>query len=237
MNDIRTIDSRIKLTLLPVIGFISFFISDTILLFVILLFSFLLYIYSGIYKKALLFLVFFSLLLGLECGMAKISDYNFVFALYMMIYFLSRMILITMFGAYITRTTKICEMIEALNWMKIPRSISIPFSVLLRFAPTMRYEIKALKENMRIRGVIKSKVFILLHPIRYVEYKLVPLLMRMIKVSDELSASALIRGLDSEDRRVTIVELKFKLIDLIVIVIGIFAIVGVVIVQKTNLGG
>ncbi|HEL0228405.1 TPA: energy-coupling factor transporter transmembrane protein EcfT [Streptococcus equi subsp. zooepidemicus] len=237
MNDVRTIDPRIKLTLLPVIGFISFFISDTILLFVILLFSFLLYIYSGIYKKAFSFLVFFSLLLGLEYGMAKISDYNFVFALYMMIYFLSRMTLIAMFGAYITRTTKISEMIEALNRMKIPRSISIPFSVLLRFAPTMRHEVKALKENMRIRGVIKNKFFILLHPIRYVEYTLVPLLMRMMKVSDELSASALIRGLDSEERRVTIIELKFKLMDLITIVIGFLAIVSVVIVQKTNLGG
>ena len=140
-------------------------------------------------------------------------------------------------GTYITRTTKISEMIEALNRMKIPRSISIPFSVLLRFAPTMRHEVKALKENMRIRGVIKSKFFILLHPIKYVEYTLVPLLMRMIKVSDELSASALIRGLDSEERRVTIVELKFKLMDLIAIAIGILAIVSVVIVQKINLGG
>ena len=76
------------------------------------------------------------------------------------------MTLIAMFGAYITRTTKISEMIEALNRIKIPRSISIPFSVLLRFAPTMRHEVKALKENMRIRGVIKSNFFILLHPIR-----------------------------------------------------------------------
>lgn len=70
------------------------------------------------------------------------------FALYMMIYFLSRMTLIAMFGAYITRTTKISEMIEALNRMKIPRSISIPFSVLLRFATLpLRHEIKALERK------------------------------------------------------------------------------------------
>ncbi len=237
MNDVRTIDPRIKLTLIPIIGFISFFISDTILLFVILLFSFLLYIYSGLYKKAVAFLVFFSLLLGLEYGMAKISDYNFVFAIYMVIFFLSRMTLIAMFGTYITKTTTISEMIEALNKMKIPRSISVSFSVLLRFAPTMRYEIKALKENMRMRGVIKSNLFIILHPIKYSTYTLIPLLMRMIKVSDELSASALIRGLDSEEKRVTIVDLKFKLIDLITIAIGLFAIVSVVILQKTYVGG
>lgn len=58
--------------------------------------------------------------------------------------------------------------------------------------------------------------------------------MRMIKGFDELSASALIRGLDSEERRVTIVELKFKLMDLIAIAIGILGIVSVVIVQKIN---
>lgn len=232
MNDVRTIDPRIKLTLLPVIGFISFFISDTILLFVILLFSFLLYIYSGIYKKAFSFLIFFSLLLGLEYGMAKISDYNFVFALYMMIYFLSRMTLIAMFGAYITRTTQISEMIEALNRMKIPRSISIPFSVLLRFAPTMRHEVKALKENMKIRGVIKSEFFILLHPIKYVEYTLVPLLMRMIKVSDELSASALIRGLDSDEKRITLTELRFRKADLLIGLLGALMIILVIVIQK-----
>ena len=232
MNSARTIDPRIKLTLLPIIGFVSFFISDTILLFVILSFSFLLYIYSRIYKKAFYFLAFFSLLLGLEYGMVKISDYDLVFALYMMIFFLSRMTLIAMFGAYITRTTKISEMIEALNRMKVPRSISIPFSVLLRFAPTMGYELKALRENMRIRGVIKNKFFVLRNTIKYAACMLVPLLMRMIKVSDELSASALIRGLDSGDNRVTIVELRFKVMDLIAMIIGIFAVISVVVIQR-----
>lgn len=232
MNSARTIDPRIKLTLLPIIGFVSFFISDTILLFVILSFSFLLYIYSRIYKKAFYFLAFFSLLLSLEYGMVKIRDYNLVFALYMMIFFLSRMTLIAMFGAYITRTTNISEMIEALNRMKVPRSISIPFSVLLRFAPTMGYELKALRENMRIRGVIKNKFFVLRNPIKYAAYTLVPLLMRMIKVSDELSASALIRGLDSGDNRVTIVELRFKVMDLIAMIIGIFAVISVVVIQR-----
>lgn len=231
MNDVITIDPRIKLTLLPVIGFVSFFISDTMLLFIPLSFSFLLYLYSGMHKMACAFLVFFLLLSGLESRMAGLSDYSFAFAGYMMIYFLSRMTLIAMVGAYMTRTTKISEIIEALTRMKVPRSISIPFSVLLRFAPTMRYEMKALRENMKMRGVIKRESFMLLHPMKYVEYMLVPLLMRMIRVSDELSASALIRGLDSEARRVTIVELRFKARDGVTAAGGIFAIVSAVVLQ------
>lgn len=38
--DRKTVDPRIKLTLLPIVGFTSFFISDTILLFGLILFAF-----------------------------------------------------------------------------------------------------------------------------------------------------------------------------------------------------
>lgn len=40
MADRKTIDPRIKLTLLPIVGFTSFFISDTILLFFLIVFAF-----------------------------------------------------------------------------------------------------------------------------------------------------------------------------------------------------
>lgn len=223
MIDRKTVDPRIKLTLLPIVGFTSFFISDTILLFGLIAFAFFLYVFSSMWKRALRFILFFVLLYCIELGLGKFPEASIVFAIYMFIYFASRMTLIAMFGGYITKTTSVSEMLEGLNRMKVPRSIGIPFSVLHRFVPTIKIEFKALKENIRIRGVIKNKFFILLHPIRYVEYTLVPLLMRMMKVSDELSASALIRGLDSEERRVTIVELKFKLMDLITIVIGFLA--------------
>ena len=186
MSDRKTIDPRIKLTLLPIASFTSFFISDTILLFGLIVFAFFLYVYSGMGKRALRFILFFLLLYCIELGLEKFCKASFVFAIYMFIYFASRMTLIAMFGGYITKTTSVSEMLEALNRMKIPRSIGIPFSVLLRFVPTIKIELKALKENMKIRGIVRNRFFPLLHPIKYMEYTLVPLLMRMIKISDEL---------------------------------------------------
>ncbi len=124
------------------------------------------------------------------------------------------------------------EMLEALNRMKVPRSIGIPFSVLLRFVPTIKIELKALKENMKIRGIVTSRFFPLLHPIKYIEYTLVPLLMRMIKISDELSASALIRGLDSDEKRVTLTELRFRKTDLMIGLLGALMIALVIVIQK-----
>lgn len=51
---------------------------------------------------------------------------------------------------------------EALNRMKESRSIGIPFSALLRFVSTIKIELKSLKENMKIRGIVTSRFFYLL---------------------------------------------------------------------------
>lgn len=231
MENTRIIDPRIKLTILPVIGFVSFFLKDTVLLFPLVIFAAFLFCYSRMYKKALYYTFFFTILLLIENFMCYSENPQAVFVIYMILYFLSRMLVISIFGMYITKTTGVSEMTEALNKMKIPRSISVSFSVLLRFIPTMRYEKKFLKENMKIRGVINGRFFMFLHPVKYTEYTLVPLLMRMIKISDELSASALIRGLDSGEKRVTIVELRIKNVDLAVLSLGIFAVIAAIIMQ------
>ena len=232
MADRKTVDPRIKLTLLPIVGFVSFFISDTIILFGLIVFAFFLYAYNGMWKRALRFILFFMLLFCIELGVGKFCEASIVFAIYMFIYFASRMTLIAMFGGYITKTVSVNEMLEALNRMKVPRSIGVPFSVLLRFVPTIKIEFRALKENMKIRGVVTNRFFPLLHPIKYIEYTLVPLLMRMIKISDELSASALIRGLDSDEKRVTLTELRFRWADLMIGLLGAFMIALMIVIQR-----
>ena len=72
----------------------------------------------------------------------------------------------------------------------------------------------------------------MLHPFKYIEYTLVPLLMRMIKISDELSASALIRGLDSDENRVTLTKLRFRWADLLIGLLGALMIALVIVIQK-----
>ena len=198
--DRKTVDPRIKLTLLPIVGFTSFFISDTILLFGLILFAFFLYVYSSMWKRALRFILFFVILYCIELWLGKFCEASIVFAIYMFIYFASRMTLIAMFGGYITKTTSVSEMLEALNRM--------------------------------IRGIVTSRFFPLLHPIKYIEYTLVPLLMRMIKISDELSASALIRGLDSDENRVTLTKLRFRTTDLLIGLLGALMIALVIVIQK-----
>lgn len=54
----------------------------------------------------------------------------------------------------------------------------------------------------------------------------------MIKISDELSASALIRGLDSDENRVTLTKLRFRWADLLIGLLGALMIALVIVIQK-----
>ena len=100
MIDRKTVDPRIKLTLLPIVGFTSFFISDTILLFGLIAFAFFLYVFSNMWKRALRFILFFVLLYCIELGLGKFPEASIVFAIYMFIYFASRMTLIYVWWIY-----------------------------------------------------------------------------------------------------------------------------------------
>lgn len=231
MNDVRTVDPRIKLILLPLVGFMSFFVTKSWLLLLPGTLSVLLFVYSGYYFRALrcFSLLGFSVLI--EYLLPFIAWSSWVFPVYMVLYFCERMILIGGFGLYISETTNVGDMLEALRRLHIPRQILVPFCVLLRFAPAMRLEIHALRETMKIRSVLGTRIERLKHPLRQMEYLLVPLLMRMLKISDELAASAMIRGIDCEDQRISLSELKFQKTDYGMTGMSILLIVLVVLIQ------
>lgn len=232
MERTKSIDPRVKLILVPMFGFISFLIQYTVLLIPLLLFICILYISSGMYKKSLNILIMFSLVFILEKVFILIHNANVLYAIYIVIYIMSRMIVIGSFGVYLTKTTKISEIVGALEILKIPKCISVPFSVFLRFAPTMKHEIRMLRENIMVRGIVNKNFYIIRHPFKYIEFILVPLLMRAITISDELSASAMIRGLENDEKRILMCELSINLRDILFLCFGVIIIIITVILQN-----
>ena len=59
--------------------------------------------------------------------------------------------------------------------------------------------------------------------------------MRMINISDELSASALIRGLDSDEKRGTLTELRFRKTDLMIGLLGALMIALVIVLKRVGI--
>ena len=120
---------------------------------------------------------------------------------------------------YLIRTTTAGEFVAAMERMHVPNGFTISVAVIFRFFPTLMEEWRAISDAMRMRGVgLFSK-----KAGKYLEYKLVPMLMCSVSIGDELSAAALTRGLDSECRRTSIHEVRLAWQDaaLLVICLGI----------------
>ncbi len=114
-------------------------------------------------------------------------------------------------GYYLLATTTVSEFNAAMERMHIPKQIIIPLSVMFRFFPTIKEESSSINDAMRMRGISfgKSRGGI----ISLMEYRLVPLFISCIKIGEELSCSALTRGLGSPTKRTNICKIGFTYID------------------------
>ncbi|KNZ42222.1 energy-coupling factor transporter transmembrane component T [Acetobacterium bakii] len=122
---------------------------------------------------------------------------------------LSRFVPVLVMGYYMVTTTKISEFVAAMERLHLPPQIIIPFSVMLRFFPTVAEEKAAISDAMRMRGIrIGGK-----NSGAIIEYRIVPLLMSSVKIGEELSAAALTRGLGKPVRRTNICRVGFGPID------------------------
>ncbi|MEU7633163.1 energy-coupling factor transporter transmembrane component T [Nocardia sp. NPDC049220] len=106
--------------------------------------------------------------------------------------YLLRLVVIAGVAMYLVRTTTPSEFTAALRVARVPRGITVSGAVMLRFIPTMIAEARAVRDAMRLRGL-----GMLGNPVRGLEYFTVPLIASSLRASEDLSASALLRGLGS----------------------------------------
>ena len=118
-----------------------------------------------------------------------------------------------MTGAYLISSTSISEFIGAMERMHITEKIVIPMSVIFRFFPTISEEYQAIRDAMKMRGIRFGGK----NPFLMLEYRLVPLMVSVVKIGDELSAAALTRGLGAPVKRTNVCQIGFHVQDLIAI--------------------
>lgn len=120
-----------------------------------------------------------------------------------------------MTGAYLISSTSVSEFIGAMERMHITEKIVIPLSVIFRFFPTISEEYQAIRDAMKMRGIrFDGK-----NPYLLVEYQLVPLIVSVVKIGDELSAAALTRGLGAPVKRTNMCQIGFHIQDIIAILL------------------
>lgn len=117
-----------------------------------------------------------------------------------------------MTAAYLVSSTSVSEFIAAMGRMHVSEKIVIPLSVIFRFLPTISEEAQSINDAMRMRGIRLGRC----GPAEWVEYRIIPLMISIVKIGDELSAAALTRGLGAPVRRTNVCKIGFHAQDLVV---------------------
>ncbi|REI03892.1 energy-coupling factor transporter transmembrane protein EcfT [Staphylococcus felis] len=117
-------------------------------------------------------------------------------------------------GYYTLFSTKVSEFIAAMEKMKLPRNIIIPISVIFRFFPTIAEEYRNINYAMKMRGINFSN-----HFFKMIEYRMIPLIISVVQIGNDLSFTAMTRGIDSPFKRTNVCVVKFKLLDILLIII------------------
>ena len=97
-----------------------------------------------------------------------------------------KFVIAVMMIEFLKRKTSMPYVISAMQTMKFPNAVAIPFIVILRYMPTLREDYGYLKDSLKIRGIRTSGIEFFIHPIRSLEFMIVPILFRSIRVAKEL---------------------------------------------------
>ena len=128
-------------------------------------------------------------------------------------YFL-RFLVIYGVGQHLFRTATPGTMTAALRAARVPRALTVPIAVMLRFVPVVAAEASAVLDSMRLRGLTGWRS-VLRHPVLSIGWFTVPVIASTLRVGDDLSAAALLRGLGSHGRPTCRVPLRLGRLDLL----------------------
>jgi energy-coupling factor transport system permease protein len=155
----------------------------------------------GCWRQLLRGLLVYAGMMGVLrlCGLAG----NFFTAFVTMTIICFRKIMPTVFFASgLMATTTVGDLVSAMQKLRIPKAVVIPFTVTLRFFPTAREEFTAIRDAARLRGLRFS-----------MERTLVPMMLRCANIAEELSAASVTRGIESAGKRTSMRDLRLGAAD------------------------
>ena len=118
-----------------------------------------------------------------------------------------------MLAGLVISTTKVGEFLSAMARLHIPKKLTIPIAVMLRYLPTIREDWHYIKDAMRLRDVSPTLLGFLKAPAMTINCIYVPLLTAASKAEDELSIASVTRGIESPKPRTCLVKIQMQAAD------------------------
>ncbi len=212
------LDPRTKLLVMLMINIAAFTMSQWYVLALTAAVPLSLLALSGRYKSAAIWTLVYAVALLGDVMLVDTMPGAWNILIVMLTGVVCRMLPAVLLGYFLLSTTTVSEFVAAMERMRMPRQIIIPFSVMFRFFPTIGEESASINDAMRMRNISLGKTRG--GPAALLEYRLVPLFIFCVKIGEELSGSALTRGMGSPAKRTNICQIGFSAADIVYIAVS-----------------
>lgn len=202
------IDPRTKILLLLLSNLLLFMGSSTELIYIYMIALAFVLLCSGCYKTVITFAVIFLGLTGLNYFIFPIAPKAITMIFAISVNYTIKMLPCLMAGALLIKTAKLHDIVLAMRKFHLPQQLIITISVTIRYFPAIAEEIKHIRNAMRLRTIPLSS---------RVECFVVPLMMAASTTVGELSAAAVTRGIENPSKKTSIIQLRFRAIDYLIL--------------------
>ena len=118
-----------------------------------------------------------------------------------------------MLAGLVISTTKVGEFLSPMARLHVPKKLTIPIAVMLRYLPTIREDWHSIKDAMHLRDVSPTLWGFLKAPAMTINCIYVPLLTAASKAADELSIASVTRGIENPRPRTCLVSIRMRTAD------------------------
>ncbi|WIK65189.1 energy-coupling factor transporter transmembrane component T [Gleimia hominis] len=146
-------------------------------------------------------------------------------------YWSLKLLLALLSAVWFLTAIHISDLVEILHRLRVPIRVVVPFAVLFRFLPVAFGQFKLVWQAMQLRGY--TGIALVTHPVLTAERVAVPALAAAARSSDDLAASALLRGVGANARPTPVRVHRFQLSDAVLLAITA-AIVAIVHTEYLN---
>jgi len=217
------LDVRTKLILILYTAIVIFAFPSAVLEAVMLFMLFLLNLLCSKSKAYVKYAIIYLIALGIQCFVLPHLSGTALMTLSIFAVSFRRLLPCVMAGSLLLATTTASELMYGLQKLRIPRTVTIPLAVTMRYLPAVREELQHIHDARQLRRLTKSK-----NPFRNfaqsLEYYYVPLLISAAQMSDEITAAAVTRGIENPGKHTSIFQLRLNVQDYLiyVILLGLF---------------
>lgn len=207
---VRGLDPRTKLVIVIVTSTLCLIAKGEVIVLVIAAAAFVLAAAGGAGRAAGTALIIYA---GMNLLLALSAAYRLPLLSTILLvvgFTLVKFIPVFLLVAWLVLSMRTGELICALERAHLPKEVTVSLAVALRYIPTIGKEASSIRDALRIRGLELTGMSALRRPLAALEHLMVPLLMRCLKVADELSLSAVNRGIESERRRTCVRDVRLR---------------------------